>query len=351
MLKKVVIAFLISVSCVVRVIGYSTECNTIPTSTNVEPHLIIENKVSPTVSNLIKDPSFIDIMKENAVDYDESINENDTTETENVLENSNEMLQDDESAPDKTDSSLEEKESNNSEVIQSKIDLSIYYSRYSYSGLPAEEAEIVKQLLNEYSKYINNEVSDISIIIEKPLSYSSYTHVASFFAIYFSQFNNVDDIIDYHVSGNTYTKISINLNILQEYRNLKYSINNKINVVLSDFYEGTEQEKLKQIADYLKNNVSYDVNRPNANDALLNGVGNCNAFALSFQAMALRLGIQCDLCVGYTSSAKHAWNRVTLSTGEVLYYDISFYNTNGDSSYIAQSVSPWTISSINNYWV
>ena len=129
----------------------------------------------------------------------------------------------------------------------------------------------------------------------------------------------------------------------------KNKIDEEIDKILLSFDNGNNLFIANQIADYICNNATYNVEKDSSKDILWTGEGNCNAFALLFHAMCNRVNIKCDLLTGYANGEYHAWNRIMLEDGSYRYYDLSFYEYSENYKYIAASSSHWEIVGINRY--
>ena len=126
----------------------------------------------------------------------------------------------------------------------------------------------------------------------------------------------------------------------------------KILEVISSFNEGTEKEKIDQIAKYIAKQTSYVDNNYDVSDLLFSGKSVCNSYALTMIRFCQLLGIKNDICIGYSPSGKHAWNKVTYSDGTVEYFDLTLYDTNNNynSKYLHMQQTHYPIESINLYY-
>ena len=80
------------------------------------------------------------------------------------------------------------------------------------------------------------------------------------------------------------------------------------------------------------------------------GKGNCNLYSVLFRLMLSELGIECDVCVGFTSGKEyHAWNRVRFSNGEYRYYDLTLEDRALFKSYLGGEKSYHKVAGINYY--
>lgn len=237
------------------------------------------------------------------------------------------------------------------ETKPATINLSNYNKKVSYSGLTSTEIDIVNALLKSdcETEEIDGKIYRV-VKVDEHLSFSSYLQVNSFFVLRTSQWAFEEDMIDYY-TDNVTTKVCFNIDMYEKYMSNRGSYDKKINSILEDFTEGDETHKLKQIAKYLKDNVTYNESLSDGINAIINGQGNCNAYALAFKDMASRLGIQCDLCIGTAKNGEaHSWNRVTLSNGEYRYYDVCWYDSSLGIGYVDMKNNPHGEFEINNYY-
>ena len=122
----------------------------------------------------------------------------------------------------------------------------------------------------------------------------------------------------------------------------------KIDSIISTFHKGSEEEMLRQCADWLRNNMDDARDYNVGAESIFSGKANCDGFAQMFMKMAMRLGIKCDWCMGIASNGEgHAWNRVTFSNGNKRYYDVCFYNSNGKTKYLNSSSCWHTLQNVN----
>ena len=116
----------------------------------------------------------------------------------------------------------------------------------------------------------------------------------------------------------------LNLEKFEEFEDNKLVVEARIDEALFNIYEGTDQYKLIQIANYISDRMVYN---PGVRETIdgLNGQGVCATYSMLFYKMATRLGIQTYICYGYTSSFYHSWNMVELN-GKQYFYDITWFD-------------------------
>lgn len=144
--------------------------------------------------------------------------------------------------------------------------------------------------------------------------------------------------------------ICIDLKPLCELEKNRREMVDKIDSVIDTFKDGSEEELARQVCVYLAENVSYDASQSNATDALNSGRGSCNSHSILFRLFLHRLGIESDICVGFTSKGGyHAWNRVRFSDGTCKYYDVTYYASSKSSRYLGADSSCHNLVAVNRY--
>ena len=249
----------------------------------------------------------------------------------------------------KTETKQEEQKQELPKVVE-KLKPSGGYSAIDMSAYNAEEKILLNTVLEKIKTCYSHDLSEENIYLEDFYSFESYYKVASYFYVYYGQKRAVDetfDIVNYQDSDGTHSVyIRMRYDDIREFETELAKNKQKIDSILSTFNAGSEQEILRQIADYLRNNITYTNNYYDLSNALA-GRSVCNGYALAFNAMANRAGITTDMCIGKVNGIYHAWNRVTLSDGSYRFYDITFYDSNGNAKYLHSKTSPHT----NNYLI
>lgn len=163
------------------------------------------------------------------------------------------------------------------------------------------------------------------IKLDQHISIKEYTEATGFLAIYFGV--EEDDIfdIDADASGVTPSTLTVSLQTIKKLEAHRVKHLKKVENVLSTFKEGTETEKLMQIANYILDNSNYtNVSKTSFGDFWDEGKGDCATYAMVFKQFANRLGIKCDLIVSPGDTGiNHTYNRVVLKDGTVRYYDLT----------------------------
>lgn len=235
------------------------------------------------------------------------------------------------------------------------ICLSDYTPICSYYNLNKTEQDglsVVASLYKQYKEKPDTFNKNKSI----PVSFgkSEFYNISSFLCLYYGEPTALGDIFYFYTNADKDEKethsLSINPEMIDKLEQRKQEYNKKIDDVLSSMKEGSETEKLMQIAEYLKDTITYTLPYRGIYDGLINGTGVCTSFALSFQAFANRLGIQCDFVIGdENGGTNHAYNRVRLSNGEYRYYDVTFYDGTGDACYLNTKTLPHKDYCYNTY--
>ena len=116
----------------------------------------------------------------------------------------------------------------------------------------------------------------------------------------------------------------LDLRVFERFERTRIAVEAKVEEALMHIQEGSDRYKLRQIARYLANRITYTNGVRETLDGF-NGNGVCATYAMLFYKMASRLGIECYICYGYAGGGYHAWNMVVLD-GEVFYYDITWFD-------------------------
>ena len=225
------------------------------------------------------------------------------------------------------------------------INLSNYKEIHTYDTLSEKERDVLSVIFSLYDEYkqnpsgFKNEWTDVSIDMNE------FLNICSYLCFYYGEVDTFNTVVDFYEKTNQYGEhtcgIRINPEQMDKYEKRKQQWEAKADKILSSMKEGSEIEKLNQIARYLTNNVRYTDGYYDTYNALINGRGVCNSFAFSFQMLANKLGIPCDFIVGdKNGGTTHAYNRVRLSNGEYCYYDITYYKSTGNASRYINAKNP-----------
>lgn len=135
------------------------------------------------------------------------------------------------------------------------------------------------------------------------------------------------------------SRAAVNLAIYEQVKASKEKLDELIEEALKRMYEGTDEYKLKQIADYIAKNGKYKCPSNDPLDLLDKG-GMCGAYAMLFYKMATRIGVQTYICYGYASNGSytgaHAWNKA-----DGHFYDVTWYDTRPRQPKYLRSKTGW----------
>ena len=238
-----------------------------------------------------------------------------------------------------------------SQTVQKLVPTGNYFS-VDRSCYTEDEIELLDIILAKIKTCNTHDLKEEYIDMTKDYDYYQYYKIASYFYVYYGQKRAVDetfDLINYTDGDGVKSKqIRLRYDDIRKFEKELNANKTKIDAVLSTFTTGSEEHILKQISEYLKNNIVYTNNNFDLSNAL-NGKSVCNGYALAFNIMANRAGITSDMCIGTVKGIYHAWNRVTLSDGTYRFYDITFYDTGGGSKYINSKTNFHGSYLINDY--
>lgn len=221
---------------------------------------------------------------------------------------------------------------NNYNTVMASVRNNKYIDLDNYNNVTVDTSclsEDVKIIVDRILHIANNpdlyEEHDLFIKLERHIGIKEYTEATGFLAIYFGV--EEDDIFDIEAdsSGVNPSTLTISLQEIKRLETHRVKYLKKTESVLSTLKEGSETEKLMQIANYILSNSEYkDVPNTSFGDFWDNGKGDCATYAMVFKQFANRLGIQCDLIVSPGNNGiNHTYNRVVLKDGSVRYYDLT----------------------------
>ena len=94
----------------------------------------------------------------------------------------------------------------------------------------------------------------------------------------------------------------------------------------------------------------YDTLNPNLVKALKTSKGSCNVYSTLFRLVLHRLGIESDVCIGFTEDGGyHGWNRVAFPEGQYRYYDVTVYDNYNADEYLGATESYHELVTINRF--
>lgn len=210
-----------------------------------------------------------------------------------------------------------------------KIDLTAYPIYMDYGSLNEEQIAVMDAILRCGET-----------VIEQNLSAKEFDQVIDCIGLYFGSCLAHQNVALWRPG---YAEVKPDL--LKTLHRDKAVLDNEIDRILSNMYEGTDRFKLWQISWYLAKTIRYS---PALDDieplSGVSGRGSCMTYAMLFYKMAARLGIPVQICYGYADNGQtvslHAWNVVEVN-GEPHFYDVTWYdNMVPDARYI-HNKAPW----------
>ena len=221
-------------------------------------------------------------------------------------------------------------------ITQKLCDISGSYTSSNFEMYSEEEKKLLYLLLSkiEENKYSDRESEVVIVEPTWGLSLDDCYKVVSYFYLYYGDRDAIDTVFKFYtLLDNAVVVIDYNAaRVLEEKLD---EIKDEIDNILLSFENGSEEYMLYQISEYLRENITYTAGKYTLYDAVLFGESTCNGYALSFNFLANRLGIQSDICIGEVDESYHAWNKVVLSDGSEYFYDITFFDADeGNIKYI-----------------
>ena len=307
---------------------------------------------------------------EEATTNEEVVHPNEDTNTPNHNENTddnqntnNENTEDKDTIDEQPNEDNKETDEDNKEVIvdgpvaeitPEKFTPMGSYARPDFTIYNDDEKTLLELILNKIEENKNTDINEEIIDVPFSMDINSYYKVASYFYVYYGQKLAVDETFDL-INHYDYNKGTMKTQLRMRYKDIRKfeadmeAVKLKADEILTSFNDGTEEELLFQISEYLRNNIVYTEDYYDLQHALINGTSVCNGYALAFNLLTNRAGIKSDICIGKVpGSGYHAWNRVTLSDGSQYFYDITFLDSkNPNYKYIHSSTALHT----NNYLI
>lgn len=223
------------------------------------------------------------------------------------------------------------------------------YASPDFSIYSEDELKLLQIVLDKINENKNTDKKEELINIDFKLSVESYYRVATYFYVYYGQKRAVDetfDLVNYtkwnldRTSETTYM-IRMRYEDIRQFESELEQVKNKADEILKSFEAGSDVYILRQISEYLKNNIVYTSGKYDIKSALIDGECVCNGYALAFNMLANRAGIKSDMCIGEVpDGGMHAWNRVTMSDETQYFYDITFFDTDNPNDKYTHSPVP-----------
>lgn len=227
------------------------------------------------------------------------------------------------------------------------------WSTYSYSNKSfirsctvclAQETENITELTP--FNYISPKAQSIieELLAQKPTQWARYLGVYTLdnkepqeiqlcLHGYFGNMTKINDMLYFSFNGNNSYSILYDGALLQELQAEQIIFDQNLNKILTELtFKNLKQETIiSTVFLYLINNFSYTANIGNAAAGLEARKGNCNVYAILFQALCGKLGVKMQTCVGFDyKNAYHIWNY----DGQ-FYYDLTYYESTKSSKYFA----------------
>ena len=230
------------------------------------------------------------------------------------------------------------------------VDLTSVQPVSMFKGVNSQAMKAVDAILECIDKYYDIKSDEEIYLGVFELTEVDVSVVESSIAIYLgSYYDGLKSTTFYYVDANHH-HLFVNMDIMKKTEKARREMMETISKELALFEAGNTEYLIKQVFDYLATNISYDCNQPDATVALQCGKGSCNAYPILFKLMLSELGIDSDICVGYSYTGYyHAWNRVTLKNGKNKYYDLTFYISTKSSKYYAADSLKHNIVTIERY--
>lgn len=239
------------------------------------------------------------------------------------------------------------------DITQKLCDINSLYTSANFEMYSEEEKKLLYLLLSKINENKNSNKESEVVIVEPTwgLSIDDCYKVVSYFYLYYGDRHAIDTVFNFYMLlDNAIIVIDYNeIRVLEERLD---KVKDEIDNILSSFESGSEEYMLYQVSEYLRENITYTAGKYTLYDAVLLGESTCNGYALSFNFLANRIGIQSDICIGEVDDSYHAWNKVVLSDGSEYFYDITFFDAvEGDIKYIHSFYPIYTENYLLNSYV
>lgn len=211
------------------------------------------------------------------------------------------------------------------------IDMSIYTE---------DELHLLNSILAKIEENKTSWKQTETLCFSQDISLSSYHKVASYFYIYYGESDAVQNVFRVFGSQNPITKkeyyyIVLDYVKIRQYEQNMQLVHKKVDEILLSLEPSEEPAMLRQISEYLCENIEYVDECYTVGEAILEGRAACNGYALAFNILANRAGIQSDICIArMPDGIYHAWNKVTLSDGQAYFYDVTYFDASNSEKYL-----------------
>lgn len=218
-----------------------------------------------------------------------------------------------------------------------------------FSGINPRAMKAINAVLGCIDKYYDTDFNDEIYLGKFELTAEDVNIAESAIVFYLgSYYDGFKSTTFYYIDEN-HQHLFVNFAVLRRAETARREMMDTLYAELSIFEAGDNEYLINQVFNFLAENIAYDNQQADATVALKTGYGSCNTYPMLFKLMLCRLGIESDICIGYSYTGYyHAWNRVKVG-GEYLYYDLTFYlSTNSKKYYAAKSLSH-DLCAINQY--
>ena len=218
-----------------------------------------------------------------------------------------------------------------------------------FSGINSRAMKAINAVLDCVDKYYDTDYNDEIYLGKFELTPEDVNIAESALVFYFgSYYDGLKSNTFYYIDEN-HQHLFVSLGILRRIESERREMMDSLYATLRLFEAGNNEYLINQAFTYLAKNIAYDSQQSDATVALKTGYGSCNTYPILFKLMLCRLGIENDICIGYSyKGSYHAWNRVLVG-GEWLYYDLTFYISTNSKKYYAATSLAHDLRAVNRY--
>ena len=218
------------------------------------------------------------------------------------------------------------------------IDITQYEFQTDYSWMNDVSMSVIDVMFDVLQNPDNYEFSEFNNSYGYVLTYDYewkllwYEELCSYTTIYF--LDERLSLFDIYVEDGT-TTLCINYDLLLAAEEKRMnSLYNVENILSTKIYEGSETDKLLQIAKWMHSNILYRNVNSTQHVFWHRKTGDCVSYAMIFKQFCDRLGIKCDIVyIQDAATNGRLYNMVTLKDGEAKFYDISEGIVNSNNIY------------------
>lgn len=193
-----------------------------------------------------------------------------------------------------------------------------------------QETETIVALAKDIVANPDNYDDEITHRFNYDVDFNAYLEMQAVLSFYFMDTRESFVKMGVEYNNGIVTPIILNkeqLLIAEQKRNESLT---KVEEVIPTLKDGSEEQILIQVADYILDNCEYGLIYESAcSEQFWNGTGNDKTYAMIFQQFAHRLGFECDIVMSpFENGVDRVFNRVKLSDGTYRYFDLSRYELN-----------------------